>query len=55
MMPILRFIMVVLICLPIGYLFLYLTGRLIEELKRKKRDRDEKRVVHNDRGNRRSR
>ncbi len=58
-MSILRFFMVILICLPIGYLLLYLNFKLRENLTKttefKRNYNDEKRSVYNDRGSRRGR
>lgn len=49
-MSILRFIMVILICIPIGYMLLYLSVKLIDNLtETKRKNKDEKRSVYNDR------
>lgn len=56
-MTILRVILVVLLCVPIGYLLLSYVDRLIVDLNKEqkeiqKRKNDEKRVVYNDRRSR---
>lgn len=56
-MTILRVILVVLLCVPIGYLLLSYVDRLIVALNKEqkeiqKRKNDEKRVVYNDRRSR---
>lgn len=52
-MSILRMIFVLLVCLPVGYLFLYLLIKFIEMLvdtqKNKRKKEDEKRSVYFDR------
>lgn len=49
-MSILRFIMVILICIPMGYMLLYLSVKLIDNLtETKRKNKDEKRSVYNDR------
>lgn len=56
-MTILRVILVVLLCVPIGYLLLSYVDRLIVDLNKEqkeiqKRKNNEKRVVYNDRRSR---
>ena len=49
-MSVLRMILVILLCIPVGYLFLYLSDKLMDLLmadRRKKKN--EKRSVYNDR------
>lgn len=55
-MSFLKFILVVLICVPVGYLLLYLNYKIIDEvLENKGKAKDEERPIYNNRRSRRGR